>query len=151
MILSSDIFGSDIAKNWIDTFQLSPSQHRRIPATKQALARFAKPAAGGLIGRDASGGHQAPLLQTLAKAGFLTCASIRVTRGSLPAPPDALPKPTVWTRRSPRDGPNGYSCCDTGGCLRCCSCFRLTRPATRQGVRPIGCTFATRSNDHGIF
>ncbi len=69
MILSPDIFGGEIAKNWIDTFQLSPSQHRRIPATKQALARFAKPAVGGLIGRDASGVHEAPLLQTLAKAG----------------------------------------------------------------------------------
>ena len=75
MTLSQDIIGGDIAKDWIDTFKLSPLQHRRIPATKQALARFAKPAAGGLIGRDASGGHEAPLLQTLAKAG-VSCVRV---------------------------------------------------------------------------
>ncbi len=69
MTLPQDIIGGDIAKDWLDTFQLSPLQHRRIPATKQALARFSKTAAGGLIGPEASGGHQAPLLRTLAKAG----------------------------------------------------------------------------------
>ena len=75
MTLPQDIIGGDIAKDWIDTFQLSISQHRRIPATKRALTLFAKPAAGGLIGLDASGGHQAPLLQTLAKAG-VSCVRV---------------------------------------------------------------------------
>lgn len=69
MTLPQNIIGVDIAKGWIDVFYLSTSKHERILTTKQALARFAKAAAGCLIVVEASGGYERPLTEALAKAG----------------------------------------------------------------------------------
>jgi transposase len=69
MTLPQDFIGVDIAKGWIDVFYLSTSKHGRIPTTKQALARFAKAAAGCLVICEASGGYERPLTEALAKAG----------------------------------------------------------------------------------
>ena len=75
MTLPQDTIGVDVAKGWIDTFTLSSRKHERIPTTKQALARFAKAAAGALVVCEASGGYERPLTEALAHAG-VDCARV---------------------------------------------------------------------------
>ena len=75
MTLPQDVIGVDIAKGWIDTFTLSTLKHERIPTTKQALARFAKVAKRALVICEASGGHERPLTEALAKAQ-VDCARV---------------------------------------------------------------------------
>jgi transposase len=75
MTLPQDVIGVDIAKGWIDTFTLSTLKHERIPTTKQALARFAKSAAGALVVCEASGGYERPLTEALARAQ-VDCARV---------------------------------------------------------------------------
>lgn len=69
MTLPQDFIGVDIAKGWIDAFHLSTGRHERIATTKQALARFARSAAGALVVLEASGGYERPVTEALATAG----------------------------------------------------------------------------------
>lgn len=75
MTLPQDVIGVDIAKGWIDTFTLSSRKHERIPATKQALARFARAAEGALVVVEASGGYERPLTEALGRAQ-VDCARV---------------------------------------------------------------------------
>ena len=75
MTVSQEIYGVDIAKDWIDAFRLSTGKAERIPTTKPALARFARGATGCLVICEASGGYERPLTEALAKAG-VDCARI---------------------------------------------------------------------------
>lgn len=68
-MIAQDVIGVDIAKGWIDVFQLSTAKHERIVTTKPALQRFAKAAKGALVVLEASGGYERPLTEALAKAG----------------------------------------------------------------------------------
>jgi transposase len=68
-MIAQDCIGVDIAKGWIDVFHLSTNRHERIITTKQALARFAKAAKGGLVVLEASGGHERPLTEALTRSG----------------------------------------------------------------------------------
>lgn len=69
MTLPQNFIGVDIAKDWIDVFDLRSSKHERISTTKHALARFAKAASGALVILEASGGYERPVTEALAKAG----------------------------------------------------------------------------------
>lgn len=75
MTLPHDCIGVDIAKDWIDVFFLSTSRHERIPKTEQLLARFGSAAKGCLVVLEASGGHERPVTEALARAG-VACARV---------------------------------------------------------------------------
>lgn len=66
-MIAQDIIGVDIAKDWIDTFQLSSGRHEHIATTKQTLARFAKGAKGALVVLEASGGYERVLIEALTR------------------------------------------------------------------------------------
>lgn len=68
-IMPQDFLGVDIAKGWIDIFTLSTGRHERIATTRQALARFARTARGGLVVLEASGGYERPVIDALTRAG----------------------------------------------------------------------------------
>lgn len=74
-MIAQDVIGVDIAKDWIDTFTLSTRGHARIATTRQALARFARAAAGSLVVLEASGGYERHVTQALAQAG-VSCARV---------------------------------------------------------------------------
>lgn len=67
--MPQDFLGVDIAKGWIDIFTLSTGRHERIATTRQALARFARTARGGLVVLEASGGYERPVIDALTRAG----------------------------------------------------------------------------------
>jgi transposase len=69
MIMTQDIIGVDIAKDWIDIHRLSSGQSKRIASTGSALARFAAQSTGSLLVLEASGGYERPLTEVLAEAG----------------------------------------------------------------------------------
>lgn len=75
MTLPQDCIGVDIARDWIDVFHLSTSRHERIATTKQALRGFARAAKGALVVLEASGGHERPVTEALARAG-VACARV---------------------------------------------------------------------------
>ncbi|TPE47336.1 IS110 family transposase [Amaricoccus solimangrovi] len=67
--MPQDVFGVDVAKDWIDVFSLSSGSRQRIATTKAALARFAKIAAGHFVVFEASGGYERTLAAALVRAG----------------------------------------------------------------------------------
>jgi transposase len=69
MTLPQNFIGVVIAKDWIDSFYLSTSKHKRSPTTKQSLARFAKAVRDGFVILEASGGYERPVTEALARAG----------------------------------------------------------------------------------
>jgi transposase len=74
-IMTQDIIGVDVAKDWIDVHWLSDRRERRIRCCEKDLARFASEACGALVVFEASGGYERPLMAALAAAGT---ASARV-------------------------------------------------------------------------
>jgi transposase len=68
-MISQNIIGVDIAKDWIDVFHAESSRHEQIATTKQALTQFAKAATGRLVVLESSGSYERPLTDALARAG----------------------------------------------------------------------------------
>jgi transposase len=68
MTLHQNVFGVDVAKEWIDVCD-SSSRLRRIENTPRALKAFAKTAGDGLVVFEASGGYDRTLTVSLDAAG----------------------------------------------------------------------------------
>ena len=70
MTLHRHVLGVDIARDWIDMFDLASGEARRIAMTPQALKAFAACHAGALVVFEASGGYERPLVDALEAAGI---------------------------------------------------------------------------------
>jgi len=60
--------GVDIAKDWIDSFDLQAGEARRIKTTPQALKAFSQQCTERIVVFEASGGYERPLLEALQTA-----------------------------------------------------------------------------------
>ena len=70
MILHQNVLGVDVAKDWIDTCDLSTGRIRHIETTPRALKAFAAKLSGDvLVVFEASGGYERPLVKALEAAG----------------------------------------------------------------------------------
>jgi len=69
MTLHQNVLGVDVAKDWIDTFDLATGKARRIETRPAALKAFAAKAQGGLVVFEASGGYERPLMEALEARG----------------------------------------------------------------------------------
>jgi len=73
MTLHQNIFGVDVAKDWIDVCDLSSGEVRRIETTPRALKALAANLSarpGTLVVFEASGGYERPLMEALEAPGI---------------------------------------------------------------------------------
>lgn len=70
MTLHQNVLGVDVAKDWIDIYDLSSGRIARIDTTPRALSAFAaKVPEGTLVVFEASGGYERPLAEALEQTG----------------------------------------------------------------------------------
>lgn len=65
-----NVIGVDIAKHWIDTYNLESGTASRIGMTAKSLKAFAAGCTDTLVVFEASGGYERPLAEALAAAGM---------------------------------------------------------------------------------
>lgn len=81
MTLPQTDIGVDVAKDWIDVFDLSTSRHERIPTDNRSLRRFAAVVGHSIVVLQASGGYERPIMEALSEAGrHATCVNPRHAR-----------------------------------------------------------------------
>tara|TARA_R110000851_G_C12870794_1_gene544947 strand:+ start:202 stop:585 length:384 start_codon:yes stop_codon:yes gene_type:complete len=65
-----NVIGVDIAKHWIDTYNLESGKACRIEMTPTSLKAFAAGCTDAFVVFEASGGYERPLAEALAAAGI---------------------------------------------------------------------------------
>jgi transposase len=68
MTLHQNVLGVDVARDWIDTFDLASCEARRIAMTREDLKAFLARHGGALVVFEASGGYERPLVEALEAA-----------------------------------------------------------------------------------
>lgn len=69
MTLQQNVLGVDVAKDWIDTFDLASAKGHHIEMKPAALKALAARLAGVFVIFEASGGYERPLVEALDEAG----------------------------------------------------------------------------------
>lgn len=100
MTLPQTYIGVDVAKDWIDVFDPSTSQHERISTDSLSLRRFAAAVGKAIVVLEASGGYERPVITALHEAGR-QAACVNLGRpGNLLVQQDAWPRVTALMQRS---------------------------------------------------
>jgi transposase len=71
MTLHQNVLGVDVARDWIDTYDLAACEGRRIAMKQRDLRAFLTRHEGTLIVFEASGGYERPLIEALEAAGVV--------------------------------------------------------------------------------